>query len=378
MVDAKGIHVKRGRKQFWGTSTNPTPVGVAWNSKCCVCTRFCYRTIMVICIYDESNANYYNPGGDRYGNYYREDLERWNGWIENNRCTTNIIRLGLIIPSTSEIQVKHPQFPWPLDTVVDEIEHTAVGSKSPRVSEDDIMSMFYSLKGDGDAPELLLFCLDNSGSITLPQYATQLRDAKILLGQLYPNMVILDDISTSDERWIRDAYNGASNRLCKKWCLCDMCDVRPSSITVWLPPTTPGALNSWWPGYGPFGKSYILTPYGESDESQCRWRHISKVTIIYDSPWIPGTPTPFYSYEYVVVNAYITKYVRDPGDGNLIYEYIQFISLEILTSKPVGRTLWDWQYSFSSSLDKLPCLTPAMIPFNTGDGTPWAGWTPSA
>ena len=76
--------------------------------------------------------------------------------------------------------------------------------------------MFETLRTDPttEEPELLLFALDNSGSIRVSQYLSELNAAKATLEALYPNLIILDDISNSGERWARDAKTGSEGQVC--------------------------------------------------------------------------------------------------------------------------------------------------------------------
>lgn len=376
MVDKKAIYVKKGKKQFGGSVNESNAVGIAFNSTCCVCESPCYKTIAIICIYDESNVNYW-PEENYYTNYYRQDLEAWNGYIENVLCTQDpdrlTIRMGLIIPVSEDYAwgIKSESYPFPADTTLGEIEHVYIGTKSPRVSIDDILAMFEKLKNGGEPPELLIFTLDNSGSIELWMYANELRDAKIELKQLYPNLVILDDISNQDERWLRDAYVGMTNRLCNNRCLCDICiDNRPTTITVWIPNTTPDITHPLYVS-GPGNKSYVCTPYGLSGDV-CRWRNISKSARI--ASWSTSWG---YVWDYIDVNVYISKSIHPIGDDNVEYRYTKYVSLEVITDEPIPVKQFNWNYFFTLiNQSKIDCSQVDFIPF-VGPGDTGVIWTPS-
>lgn len=183
--------------------------------RCCGC----YRTMIVICVYDESQPVYTS------GNQYQQDYDQWVEFIDDIKRSK--IRVGVLIPQGTEEGVKNDALPFPKDTDRDVILTKVLSSQNPRVQAHDIVDFFEEIRealdpGDPDShplgrsrgPQLLLFCLDNSGSITTNVYADELADAKAQLENLYPKMDILDDISNSGERWLRDSYEGCKDRTC--------------------------------------------------------------------------------------------------------------------------------------------------------------------
>lgn len=177
----------------------------------------CFRTMIVICIYDESQPVYTD------GNTYEDDFDVWQEFMDDIKRSK--IRVGVMIPQGSgEAGVKNAALPFPPDTDRDEVLRYEIASQSPRVQAHDIVDFFEEIRdaigpdddplGGDKGPQLLLFCLDNSGSITTSQYAAELEDAKEQLQNLYEDMEILDDISNTGERWLRDAYNGCRDRTC--------------------------------------------------------------------------------------------------------------------------------------------------------------------
>lgn len=171
----------------------------------CCC---CYETLFVICIYDETTL--YSPRET-----YETDLAAWNALIDGLRRST--IRLGLIQPGYTESDIKYPDSPWPRDSDNDPINYVNVGMKTPRVTEAEIVAFFETLRTSPAIlePELLLFVLDNSGSITVSEYREELESAKATLRASYPKLRILGDVNSfADERWLLHARRGAEERTC--------------------------------------------------------------------------------------------------------------------------------------------------------------------
>jgi len=173
----------------------------------CCCSN-CFDPLFIICIYDESSSVYTSCSGT-----YQTDKEAFETYVDDTGST---IRLGIIIPSTSVNRIKCASKDLPYDTDRSEVSTSVIGFKSPRVEEQDILDMFETLRTDPttEEPELLLFALDNSGSIRVSQYLSELNAAKATLEALYPNLIILDDISNSGERWARDAKTGSEGQVC--------------------------------------------------------------------------------------------------------------------------------------------------------------------
>lgn len=173
----------------------------------------CYRTMVIIAIYDESQP-VYSPTATTY----EADKAQWETFIDG--IERSQIRLGLMGPQGSAEVLKPASSPWPKDTDRAEIDTVFLPSQAPRVNSGDITSFFETIRtnpdplGGDDGPDLLLFCLDNSGSILVSQYAAQLAAAKAELQAAWPKMKILDDVSSAGERYILDAYNGAKTRTC--------------------------------------------------------------------------------------------------------------------------------------------------------------------
>jgi hypothetical protein len=184
----------------------------------CHCEK-CYITSFVIAIYDESISIYTGEPS-----VYNSDLETWNSFTDEVReCSGQKIRLGLMAPGPLS-QLKYDGSEWPHDTDRDSIDRQEYPVATPRLSAADIVGFFDTMLGNPtdeafeDGPLLLLFVLDNSGSIELSQYAEELAAAKSILKARFPTMKILDDISSSGERWLNDAYDGIRGKICEYTC----------------------------------------------------------------------------------------------------------------------------------------------------------------
>lgn len=168
--------------------------------------------MLIIAIYDESQP-VYTSGGQ-----YEADKTVWEAFIDG--IERSQIRLGLMGPQGSAAVLKPAASSFPKDTDRAEIDTVFLPSQAPRVTTADITNFFETIRtnpdalGGEDGPDLLLFCLDNSGSILTSQYAAQLTAAKAELKAMWPKMKILDDVSSAGERYIADAYNGARTRTC--------------------------------------------------------------------------------------------------------------------------------------------------------------------
>jgi hypothetical protein len=256
-------------------------------TKCCQC-KGCYNTIFSICVYDESssvyNWNNIEEEKNKRETQYLHDKTRWEGYVDNYRCNDIVhIRMGLLFPARSGTKefLRWPGSDWPYDTTEDPIViYDAAGSTEdvfwpPRISKEDIIAIFDEMLSTfpDEHPELLIFCLDNSGSIVVDGpygYRAELDKAKEYFRETYPEMVLLDDISNTGERWIRDAAVGVANRLCKWRCLCPFCrGPRPEQINIYFPEDLPGM----YPTYTMPGGTYILYPYGESTDTKCTWKN---------------------------------------------------------------------------------------------------------
>lgn len=177
----------------------------------------CYRTILVICIYDESSPVYTVVGGLEYAT----DKAVWDEFIDG--VTQSHIRVGLMAPQGFEANLKPSDDVFPRDTDREVWDTVYLSLQSPRVKQQDILDFFELIRtnptdedplGGANGPDLLLFCLDNSGSILTSQYESELSSAKATLEELWPKMKILDDISNAGERYLRDAYTGTKDRTC--------------------------------------------------------------------------------------------------------------------------------------------------------------------
>jgi|GEM_PF-2460695 len=187
----------------------------------CYCCEKCYKKIIVIAIYDESDPIYCGSNTGVYDN----DVFEWNSLIDyHSECSHDIIA-GLMVPINLDFDgcISAPGRPLPKDTDNDEWLIGRYPPSSPRLTTSQIVNFFNSLvnrsQDSNFIPELLVFVLDDSGSIRVSQYAQELQNAKIEIQSEYPNLIILQDVSSVDERWIRDSKRAVNNRLCL--CECD-------------------------------------------------------------------------------------------------------------------------------------------------------------
>jgi len=172
-----------------------------FNPTCPCC---CFKNLAVICIYDESES-IYTTGGT-----YLQDYEQWSELIDSLKKST--ILMGVLQPQGSKIKGTGDDYLDPYDSVGPFL-HVQIPNQSPRVKASDIIGFFEDLRGSLKI-NLLVFCLDNSGSIVTSSYASELASAKTQLKETYPNLKILDDVSNSGERWLRDAFVSADKRTC--------------------------------------------------------------------------------------------------------------------------------------------------------------------
>jgi hypothetical protein len=194
----------------------------------CLCGK-CYITSFIISIYDESEFIYTDPEQSLYD----EDLLVWNNFIDEvKNCSGQKIRMGLMIPGGTIGGIKYAGSDLPYDTDRDQInavEYPITGFNEPRLTSDQIISFFELMLNDpyseiyAEGPKLLLFVLDNSGSITIESYAQELQIAKNFIKSTYPDITILDDVSNAGERWINDSYLGIQNKICKYTCCNETC-----------------------------------------------------------------------------------------------------------------------------------------------------------
>jgi hypothetical protein len=194
----------------------------------CYCCEKCYTKIVVIAIYDESDPAYY-PASD----IYNLDLQEWNNLVDYHKPCAHDIIAGLMVPRL-DLAIKPDDTPLPKDTDNDQWLVKRYALAQPRLSSDDIFDFFNSLINRADdenfVPELLVFVLDDSGSITISQYQEQLKIAKEQIQENYPNLIILDDISSFDERWLRDSRSAIDNRLCSCDGECLVCNCLNTNI----------------------------------------------------------------------------------------------------------------------------------------------------
>lgn len=185
----------------------------------CRCGK-CYETAFVIAIYDESSPIYTSERS-----VYDGDLESWNAFVDEVKdCSGQKIRLGLMVPGGPLEFMKYQDSDWPRDTDRETIDLQSYSMQTPRLTSEEIVSFFDTMLNNPvdeefeNGPLLLLFVLDNSGSILLEQYAEELTEAKSILRSRFPDMKILDDISSSGERWLADSQGGISGKICKYTC----------------------------------------------------------------------------------------------------------------------------------------------------------------
>lgn len=184
----------------------------------CYCCEKCYKKIVVIAIYDESDPVYCSSSSVSYSTH----LQEWNNLIDYRKLCNQNILAGLMVPSPNGC-IQPPSSSLPKDTDNDQWFLQRYPLAQPRLSSDQIFNFFNSVVSRANdtnfIPELLIFVLDNSGSISISQYAEQLEDAKQRIKNIYPNLIILDDVSSSGEQWIQDSRLAIIDKLCL--CECD-------------------------------------------------------------------------------------------------------------------------------------------------------------
>jgi len=237
---------------------------MAYFNPCC-CDKT-VRSIFIIGIYDESSI--YTGGGGQYSTTFFERCGLWRDFIQQQTwCGNASIRYGFIEPS-------NPGYDkiWDINgingTSIDTDRVTDPGWKTvlpvrgyptPRVFRNEIVDKFTSMlqwpqfpterfvrdcsghENDAtpyrpryctypEGPEMLIFNIDNSGSIMLSEYEEELIAAKEQLQQTFPKMRILDDFGSSNEDYILDAIQSTQTDLksyytarcgkCCKNCVC--------------------------------------------------------------------------------------------------------------------------------------------------------------
>jgi hypothetical protein len=186
--------------------------------------------MIVICIYDESSPIYTlwiedgewvtYPTTPEAVSWYENDKTAWQNFIDSLQHAT--IRLGLLQPQGSTAGydtldvLRRADSAWPHDSDNNPINLQSIPFKPGRLVAEDIVDFFETVRTTPSViePQLLLFCLDNSGSINVSQYAAELAIAKAQLQATYPQLIILDDISNAGERWLNDARTGCIGRTC--------------------------------------------------------------------------------------------------------------------------------------------------------------------
>jgi hypothetical protein len=172
----------------------------------------CYRSIIVIAIYDESESVYFGEEP-----FYRSDKETWHELIDLHKECDHDIIAGIMKPRQDLYVYPVEGSYLPYDTNNSEWLFQEYPIRTPRLNKDEIVTFFQALVDrmpEDREPELLIFAIDNSGSITLSQYIEELELAKSEILELFPEIQILQDVSSQDERWVRDATFAVSNRLC--------------------------------------------------------------------------------------------------------------------------------------------------------------------
>lgn len=173
---------------------------------CCCC-----KTIIILAIYDESEFVYY-PSGDVT---FNADKINWETLIDDNPDWT--IRAGILRPRDDALDIQPLGSTLPKDTDRAVVDKVSIPAAIPRVTEAQILSMFELIRTRekeicGRVPDFLQFCLDNSGSITVAEYAAELAAAKSWIGTNYPGIEILPDINgAGGERWVEDITTGAQS-----------------------------------------------------------------------------------------------------------------------------------------------------------------------
>ena len=199
------------------------------------------RTV-VICIYDESDEYYVGsftgytsefiyPGTPE--ERYNTDKAAWDRLIAETSTTDYVnIRLGLIQPYNYNPSTQQPWgvicsgCDWPGDNNRSVIYHTLLSGpdtpsarntkRSPRVTTDEILTMFNSLTSGNYSPTFVLFVLDNSGSIYVNDYLAQLTAAKAVIQSQFPDTLILDDkVTGRPERWLHAVTDSVSSIIAR-------------------------------------------------------------------------------------------------------------------------------------------------------------------
>lgn len=254
---------------------------MAYFNPCC-CDKT-VRSIFIIGIYDESSIY---SASTTYSQYFFEQCGVWREYIQHNMwCGNASIRYGFIQPLNPSYIGSNEKI-WDINGVNGALIDTDRANdpgwltilparrSGPRVFRNEIVDKFMSMlawpqfpterfardcsghENDPnpykpryctypEGPELLLFSIDNSGSITINNYQEELDAAKTELKNRFPKMQILSDYGSSDEDYLDDALNAATQWIynydnprcgkCCKNCVCKntMPDVCQENGGVW-------------------------------------------------------------------------------------------------------------------------------------------------
>jgi len=165
---------------------------------------------VMIAIYDESLQSYVEQDSVQNA-YYPADKSQWSSLIDSIKDDGRMqIRAGIMQPEprspdrvNGDLRDLLPSDnSLPGDTERSTITYKFVPFGTPRVTTEDIMSIFNSVRGS-QKPTIVVFVLDNSASLLVGTYNSELEDAKIQIRNKYPGVDILEDVRTSEvENWL--------------------------------------------------------------------------------------------------------------------------------------------------------------------------------
>ena len=173
-------------------------------------------SLAIIIIVDEADVPYVGVAQNNAtmaSNLYQSDMTDWSNLLLAIAKYGISVQVCLLQPAHyrddgSQWAVK-PALPWPGDSNRSTIDDLLVGAdptfgefRTPRVLTQDIIDAFTAVSANYN-PTWLTVVKDNSGSIQISDYQSQLAAAEAQLQLQYPLMKINDIIMSSPERWVQ-------------------------------------------------------------------------------------------------------------------------------------------------------------------------------